>query len=160
VCQFAYVYRVLISLHDSPKDFASVQARLDDQTVSNIQQQRKGHRYHLVKVSAHLAHLEAIHPTYCKQTLDAGKYRPRIVRAEELNGDIEEVRPLGGEVVGEDFLERGNKLRAYLWRGGGENGDETVSEGGLFVFWYWFREGVVLRRCPSFRDAVLEVDDS
>jgi hypothetical protein len=156
----SYVYRVLVSLHDCSEDFARINACFGDQTISNVEQQWKCHGHHLVEVPAHLAHLEAIHPAYCQQTLHAGEDGAGIVCAEQLDGDVEEVRPLCGKVVGEDFLEGGNELSAHLGSRGGEDGDQTVTERGLLLFRYGLRKSVVLGRRPSFRDAILEVDDS
>jgi len=155
----AYVYRVLVCLHDSPQYLASFYACFVDQPTSNTQKQRKCHRDHLIEISTNFSNLEPVYPAYCQQALYSGKDRACIVCAEELDGDVEEVRPLGGEVVGKDFLESWNELSAYLRGRGSEHRDETVSESYFLILWYWLRLSVILGRSPSFCDAILEVDD-
>lgn len=151
---------MLICLHDRPHNLASLNAFFCDQTVSNAQKKRESNRHHLVKVSPNLSNFESVNSAYGQQALNASKDGARIVRAQELYCNIEEIGPLGRKVVGEDFLEGRNELSADLRGGRSEDRNEAVTERCFLFFGYGFGLGVVFGRGPSFRDTILEVDDS
>lgn len=116
--------------------------------------------YNLIKLLSLLAGLKPIHATDGQQALQACIDCVRIIRAKQLKGEIEETRPLLGEIVLEDLLEKGDQLGADIgWRRG-QGRNQPLAETGLLAL----RDGsalrVVLDRSPSAADTILQVDTS
>lgn len=64
-----HVDGMLVGLEHGPEHLAGLEAGLADEVVANAQQLRKGHFDNLVKVTARLAHLEAVDPADGQQAL-------------------------------------------------------------------------------------------
>lgn len=149
---------VLISLHDNPEHLSSLQALLINQPLSNAEQLGERVLHNLIKLLSFLAGLEPIHAADGQQALQTCVDCVRIIRAKKLKGEIEESRPLLGEVVLEDLLEEWNQLSADIGRCGGQSRDQSLAEARLLSL----RDGRALRVIfnggPSTADTVLQVD--
>lgn len=95
---------VLVGLEDSAQHLASLETGLVDQAVGNCEQLREGHLNNLIKVFSCLAHLEAVDAADGQQALQTGENAAGILLVQEVDGDVEELGPVVGEIVVEDLL--------------------------------------------------------
>ena len=91
--------------------------------------------------------------------MKARENRIRFIGAEQLHCDVHEIGPTFREVILQDFLEYGYQLCADLGGRGGEYGKYSVSKVGLVGFWYLLALVDIIVRCPSSKDAILQIDD-
>lgn len=73
-------------------------ARLLDQSIGDIKQQRKGHLNDLIELIFRVCPFEAIHAIEGEHAMQASQDGGGIVGIEEAEGDIEEVWPTAGKV--------------------------------------------------------------
>lgn len=95
---------VLVGLENSAQHLASLETGLVDQAVGDCEQLREGHLHNLVKVFSCLSHLEAVHAADGQQALQTGEDATGILLVQEVDGDVEELGPVVGEIVVKDFL--------------------------------------------------------
>ena len=151
---------MFVDLQDCPQNLACLEARFSRQRVANVQQLGKRQGDYLVKVGPVLARLEAVDLAYGQQALHAGEDRGNVASIQQLDGYVEEVGPLGGEVVGKDLLQGGDELQAH-WRGRrDENRHKAVAEGRLLILGDGPRQAVLISWRPPLGDAILQVDNS
>lgn len=155
-----HVDSVFIGLHHDAEHLSSLQTLLIDQLLTNAEQLGERVLHNLIKLLSLLAGLEPIHATDGQQALQACVDCVRIVRAKQLKGEIEEARPLLGEIVLEDLLEKRDQLRADIGRRGGQGRNQSLAETGLLALRDWSALRVVFGRSPSAADTVLQVDTS
>jgi len=127
---------VLVGLENGAQHLSSLEAGLVDQAVGNVEQLGECHLHNLVKVFSCLTHLEAVDATDGQQTLQTGEDAAGILLVQKIDGDVEEVGPLLGEVVMQDLLQGSNELCADLRRRCGEDRDETSADDLLVAFRY------------------------
>lgn len=149
---------MLVRLDHNTEHLRSLQALFVDQFLSNTQQLRERVLHNLVELVPLLAGLEPVHTTDCQQTLQARVNGVRIVGVQQLQGQIQEPRPLFGEVMLQDLLEEGNQLGADIGRRRGQGRNESLAETGLLGRGNRRSLRAILDRRPSSSDTVLQVD--
>lgn len=155
-----HVDSVFIGLHHNAEHLSGLQTLLIDQLLTNAEELGERVLHNLIKLLSLLAGLEPIHATDGQQALQACIDCVRIVRAKQLKGEVEETRPLLGEVVLEDLLEKRDQLGADIgWRRG-QGGNQPLAETGLLALGDGSALRVVLDWSPSPADTVLQVDTS
>lgn len=97
---------MLVRLDNSAKHLSRFQALFIHKFHADAQKLRERMFHNLVEFLSLLPGLEPVHPADRKQALQARVDRVRIVGSQQLEGNIDEVRPLLGEVVLEDLLEK------------------------------------------------------
>lgn len=151
---------MLISLDDNAKHLTRLQALLIDQTLTDAQQLGERVLHNLVKLLALLSCLETVNTANSQQALQTCVHGVRIVGTQELKSQIEETRPLLGEIVLQDLLEKGDQLGADIGGRRGQGRDQSLAEAGLLSLGNWDTLGVVFDGDPSSVDTVLQVDAS
>ena len=111
-----HVDGVLVSLQNCAQHLSGLETRLVDQAVGDGEQLRESHFHNLVKVISCLSHLKAVDAADGQQALQTGKNATGILLVQEVDGDVEEVGPLLGEVVVQDLLQSSDELSADLRR--------------------------------------------
>lgn len=130
--QVTHIDRMFIRLDNNPKHLTGLQTLLIHQLHTDVEQLRKRMLHDLVKLLSLLTALKSVHPADGEKTLQAGVDGTRIVGAEELEGDVQEPRPLLGEVMLKDFLKEGDELSAHVGGRRGQRGNQPLTETGLF----------------------------
>lgn len=125
---------VLVGLEDSAQHLSSFETGLVDQAVGNCEQLREGHLNNLVKVFSCLTHLETVDTADGQQALQTGENASGILLVQEVDGDVEEIRPLLREVVVENLLQGSDELSTNLRRRGSEDRNETLADDLLVAF--------------------------
>lgn len=154
-----HVNRMLVRFDHCVQHFRSLHAFLIHQPAADVEQLGETVLDDLIKITAFLSRLEAVHLADCEQALKTGKDRVCIVGAQQLQGDVHKARPFLGEIVREDLGDDRDKLSAHVgWRRS-ENGDQSITQGRAFFLRNRLVYRVFFRGCPSAIDSVFEVDD-
>lgn len=69
-----------------------------------------------------------------EQALQTSEDRTRIIRVQELEGEIHKSWPTSGEIILEDSLEDGDELLANEAFGSSEDRQKAVSHASLLIF--------------------------
>lgn len=109
-----YVDRMLIRLDNNPEHLRRLQALFINKLQSDIQKLRERVLNDLIKLFPLFSTLEPVHTANSHQALQACVYRVRVIGPQQLKCDIQEARPLLGEVMLENFLEERNELGADI----------------------------------------------
>lgn len=155
---------VLVGLEGQVQHLTGLIALLVHQLIADGQQAGEAGLDNVVEMTAVIAVIRLVAESAAdgEQTLQTGENRAGGVCVEELEGEVHKPRPSGGEVILKNALEDGDELLADQALGGGEDGQEAVSDACLFVFG---DEGggvlgrVRVRVVPGAIDTVLYVDD-
>lgn len=151
---------MLIRLHNDAEHLRRLQALLVDKLHTDVEELWEGVLDDLVKIGAVLLRLESVYAANGQHTLQARVDRVGIIRAEQLDCDIQEAGPSLGEVMLEYFLEDGNQLGADVRRRRRKNWDQSFPERRALLLRNRLAEGGLLCGCPSPYDAVLQVHTS
>lgn len=123
-----HIDSVLVRLDHKTKHLRSLQAFLVHQPLANAEQLRERVLDDLIELLPLLAGLKPVHATNCQQALQTGVDGVRIVGTQQLQSQVQESRPLFGEVMLQNLLEEGNQLGADIGRRRGQGRDEPLTE--------------------------------
>lgn len=150
---------MLVRFHHRVQHFRSLQAFLIHQSAPDVEQLGETVLDDLIKVTAFLSRLEAVHLANGEQALKTSKDRVCIVGAQQLQGDVHKARPFLGKIVRKNLGDDRNELGAHVgWRRS-ENGDQSITQGWAFFLRNSLVYRVFFRGSPSAIDSVFEVDD-
>lgn len=127
---------MLVGLESQVQHLASLVTLLVDQLIANSQQPGETCFDDLVKVLAIIGvgRLVAECTADGQQALQTGEDGAGSICVEELQGEVHKLRPSRGEVILKNALKNRDKLSTDEALGGSEDGQQSVSDAGLFVF--------------------------
>lgn len=102
--------------------------------------------------------LESVDAADGQKTLQAGVDRVGVVGRQQLQGDVQEARPLFREIMLQDLLKERDQLRANVRRRRGQGRDQPLSESGFLLLRDRGAERAFFDRGPATVDSVFQVD--
>lgn len=151
---------MLVRLHHDAEHLRSLQTLLVNQSLANAEQLRERVLHDLIELLPLLTSLEPVNPTNCQQTLQASIDCIRIVGTQQLQSQVQEARPLFGEIMLQNLLEKGYQLGADVGRRRGQGRDKSLTEARLLGGGDRSPLWVLFDRRPSSGDTVLQIDTS
>ncbi len=94
---------MLVPFKHSPQHLSGLNARLVDQAVTDVEEQRERRSHDLVKVVPAIAGFETVDAADGEETLHPGEHGVGIVGLQQLDGDVDELGPLARKVVLQDL---------------------------------------------------------
>lgn len=159
-----YPSGMLVGLQSQVEHLASLVALLVHQLVADGQQSGETRFNDVVKVLAVIGVGRFVTERTAdgQQTLQTSEDGAGSICVEKLEGEVHKSRPSRGKVILENALQNRDKLLTDEALGGSENGQQSISDAGLFLFGDELRGFARVGVCvvPRSVDSVFDINYS
>lgn len=149
---------MLVGFDHDPEHFRRLQTLLVNELQTDAQQLRERMLDDLVEFLPLLSGLESVYTADGQQALQTGVDGVCIVGAQQLEGDVQETRPLLGEIMLKDFLKKRNQLSPNIRRRGCQGGNQPLTEPRFLLLGNRCAQRTFFDRGPTTINAVLQVN--